>query len=100
MSTHDEAKDLSEKLEEISDWNLVNFFAEELQEINNGVKANSLFSSKAIQKLIRLNILESAQYKGKGNKSLTLTDKAHNLLESPHYLKCHKLVKHIMCLNR
>lgn len=82
MSTHSEAKAQSEHLKRISDLNLVDFFAQELREIDRGENATSLFNGSIIKNLTRLGILEREMLRGSRSRSLVLTDKARGLLES------------------
>ena len=82
MSTdHMVALSQAERLRRKSDQNLVEFYSDELMEIDTGRYASDLLNSKIIQKLIRLGVLRPAKWRGRGKRGLSLTDKARDLME-------------------
>ena len=78
---HVAALEQAERLERISDDNLVTFFSQALQRIDNGEKATDVLNSSIIKNLIRIGMLEHKILKGKEKRGLVLTDKARGLLE-------------------
>ena len=64
-------------LEDISDENLVWFYREELERVDDGVSSTLLIPIKARKRLIKLGILEYGRYRGglvlstMGRKALT-----------------------------
>lgn len=82
MSTHESALAQAEKLSKISDNNLVIFFSKELHRIEKGESATSILNSSIIKNLVRIGVLKSVAWRGRGSKYLVITAKGLDLLES------------------
>ena len=77
MSSHADALKQAKSLNKISDENLIRYFKTELILIGEGQNANTILSSKVIQKLIRMGVVEYLIR----SRSYILTDKTLDFLQ-------------------